>query len=89
MSQTARAPVISSRVVDDQKDYNYLYKLVLTGDSGVGKSNLLSRFTVNAFDIESKTTIGIHLARTCFISTMSWFAWSSPLPSVRRCCASL
>lgn len=28
-------------------EYDYLFKLVLIGDSGVGKSNLLSRFTVS------------------------------------------
>ncbi|CAO3600563.1 unnamed protein product [Absidia cylindrospora] len=32
-------------LTDDE--YDYLFKLVLIGDSGVGKSNLLSRFTVN------------------------------------------
>jgi GTPase SAR1 family protein len=31
-------------------------------DSGVGKSNLLSRFTVNEFTLESKTTIGVEFA---------------------------
>lgn len=31
-------------MADDE--YDYLFKLVLIGDSGVGKSNLLSRFTV-------------------------------------------
>jgi GTPase SAR1 family protein len=25
--------------------YNHLFKIVLVGDSGVGKSNILSRFT--------------------------------------------
>ncbi|TNN66781.1 Ras-related protein Rab-11B [Liparis tanakae] len=28
-------------------EYDYLFKVVLIGDSGVGKSNLLSRFTRN------------------------------------------
>lgn len=42
--------------------YDYLYKIVLTGDSGVGKSCLLSRFTRNEFDIESKSTIGVEFA---------------------------
>jgi GTPase SAR1 family protein len=28
-------------------EYDFLFKLVLIGDSGVGKSNLLSRFTVS------------------------------------------
>ena len=34
-------------------DYDFLYKVVLIGDSGVGKSNLLSRFTRNEFSLES------------------------------------
>lgn len=34
-------------------------KLVLVGDSGVGKSNIISRFTKNEFNLESKTTIGV------------------------------
>ncbi|KAF9580080.1 Ras- protein Rab-11B, partial [Lunasporangiospora selenospora] len=32
---------------------------VLIGDSGVGKSNLVSRFTRNEFNLESKSTIGV------------------------------
>ncbi|KAF7836673.1 ras-related protein RABA1f [Senna tora] len=43
-------------------DYDYLFKLVLIGDSGVGKSNLLSRFTRNEFSLESKSTIGVEFA---------------------------
>ncbi|CCC70130.1 hypothetical protein NCAS_0E00600 [Naumovozyma castellii] len=43
-------------------DYDYLFKIVLIGDSGVGKSNLLSRFTTNEFNIESKSTIGVEFA---------------------------
>lgn len=46
--------------VHDQ--YDFLYKIVLTGDSGVGKSCLLSRFTRNEFDAESKSTIGVEFA---------------------------
>lgn len=37
-------------------------KLVLVGDSGVGKSNIISRFTKNQFNLESKTTIGVEFA---------------------------
>ncbi|GAB2214899.1 hypothetical protein Droror1_Dr00019266 [Drosera rotundifolia] len=44
------------------EDYDYLFKLVLIGDSGVGKSNLLSRFTRNEFNLESKSTIGVEFA---------------------------
>ncbi|XP_062175089.1 ras-related protein RABA5b [Alnus glutinosa] len=37
----------------------YLFKIVLIGDSAVGKSNLLSRFARNEFDTNSKATIGV------------------------------
>ena len=36
--------------------------MVLIGDSGVGKSNLLSRFTRNEFNLDSKSTIGVEFA---------------------------
>ncbi|MCE0480626.1 Ras- protein RABA1f [Datura stramonium] len=45
-----------------EEDYDYLFKVVLIGDSGVGKSNLLSRFTKNEFSQQSKSTIGVEFA---------------------------
>ena len=36
--------------------------MVVIGDSGVGKSNLLSRFTRDEFNLESKSTIGVEFA---------------------------
>lgn len=42
--------------------YDYLFKVVLIGDSGVGKTNILSRFTRNDFTLESKSTIGVDFA---------------------------
>ena len=43
-------------------EYDYLFKIVLIGDSGVGKSNILSRFTRNEFCLESKSTIGVEFS---------------------------
>mmetsp|Transcript_57934 Transcript_57934/g.116146 ORF Transcript_57934/g.116146 Transcript_57934/m.116146 type:complete len:216 (+) Transcript_57934:60-707(+) len=43
-------------------DFDYLFKVVLLGDSNVGKSNLLSRFTRDEFDQESRSTIGVEFA---------------------------
>ncbi|KAM1126140.1 hypothetical protein ACFX2B_040854 [Malus domestica] len=43
-------------------EYDYLFKIVLIRDSGVGKSNILSRFTRNEFSLESKSTIGVEFA---------------------------
>lgn len=35
------------------------YKILLVGDAGVGKSNLVTRFTKEKFDIHSRATIGV------------------------------
>lgn len=55
-------------------EYDYLFKIVLIGDSGVGKSNILSRFTRNEFCLESKSTIGVEFAtRTLQVSFLCFF----------------
>jgi len=43
-------------------EFSVTLVVVLIGDSGVGKSNLLSRFTRNEFNLESKSTIGVEFA---------------------------
>ena len=39
-----------------------LFKIVLVGDTGVGKTNLLTRFSKDEFSLETKTTIGVEFA---------------------------
>mmetsp|Transcript_30826 Transcript_30826/g.54089 ORF Transcript_30826/g.54089 Transcript_30826/m.54089 type:complete len:216 (+) Transcript_30826:96-743(+) len=44
------------------KKWDHMFKIVLVGDSGVGKSNLLSRFTRDVFCSDEKSTIGVEFA---------------------------
>ena len=51
------------------ENFDFLFKMVVIGgtachrvDSGVGKTNLLSRFEKNEFTHESKATIGVEFA---------------------------
>ena len=43
----------------EQKDYNYLFKIVLIGNSGVGKSSLLFRFSEDIWEEQFIPTIGV------------------------------
>jgi small GTP-binding protein len=43
---------------------DFLLKIVLIGESGVGKTNLLSRFISDDFKTDSKTTVGVGVATT-------------------------
>jgi Ras-related protein Rab-11A len=45
--------------MDLQTDYDMIFKLVIIGDSGVGKSNLLSRYLRDEFNIDTKSTVGV------------------------------
>lgn len=60
-------------------EYDYLFKIVLIGDSGVGKSNILSRFTRNEFCLESKSTIGVEFATRTLQVHIQYFLY--PLSS--------
>jgi small GTP-binding protein len=40
-------------------NYNFLFKIALIGDSGIGKSSILIRFTENDFKDDTTSTIGV------------------------------
>lgn len=42
--------------------YDYVLKLLVVGDGGVGKSNLIHRFTSFGFNAVPKPTIGVDFA---------------------------
>jgi len=64
-SSLSRFLINPSSIMAQNDAYDFLFKIVLIGDSGVGKSNLLSRFTRGDFNLESKSTIGVDFgART-------------------------
>ena len=41
------------------EEYDMIFKVVLIGDSGVGKTNILSRYVRDDFSIETKSTVGV------------------------------
>ena len=49
-------------ILPDCSSPDYLVKVVLAGDSGVGKTNILSQFVRNQFNPVSLTTIGVEFA---------------------------
>ncbi|NP_001311834.1 ras-related protein Rab11D [Nicotiana tabacum] len=44
---------------DASQKIDYVFKVVLIGDSAVGKSQILARFARNEFSLDSKATIGV------------------------------
>ena len=43
--------------IDD--NYDVIYKIVLVGDSGVGKTNIMLRYINKEFNINTKATVGV------------------------------
>ena len=40
-------------------EYDFLFKLIIVGDSNVGKTNIMSKYIHNKFNYTSKSTIGV------------------------------
>jgi len=41
------------------EEYDMIFKVVIIGDSGVGKSNIMSRYLRNEFALDTKATVGV------------------------------
>lgn len=50
-------------------DYDYLIKLLALGDSGVGKTTFLYRYTDNKFNPKFITTVGIDFREKRVVSS--------------------
>ena len=46
---------------DEANSYDLLYKIIIIGDTCVGKSNILSRYLKDEFKEDSKSTVGVEL----------------------------
>jgi len=58
-SSGSGSPVIASQIHKDSGKYDMLMKVILIGDSGVGKSCLLMRFSEDTFHQSFINTVGI------------------------------
>ena len=50
---------MSNKNKNKSSDYQYIFKLILIGNSGVGKSSILNRYMNKAFEESYKCTIGV------------------------------
>ena len=50
---------MSNKSKNKSSDYQYIFKLILIGNSGVGKSSILNRYMNKAFEESYKCTIGV------------------------------
>ena len=46
---------------EEESSYELLYKVIIVGDTAVGKSNILSRYVKDEFSSNSKSTVGVEL----------------------------
>ena len=52
--------------MEDEDNYEMMVKVVLVGDSGVGKTNIMSKYLKNEFREDSKATVGVEFGAKQF-----------------------
>ena len=50
----------------DEENYEMMFKVVLVGDSSVGKTNIMSKYLKNEFHEDSKATVGVEFGSKQF-----------------------
>ena len=50
-----------------EEDYDFLFKIVLIGDSSVGKTNIMNKYLKDIFKQDSKATVGVEFGSKLFI----------------------
>jgi len=53
--------------MEEVDEYDMMIKVILIGDSGVGKTNIMSKFLKNQFLENSKATVGVEFGSKLFI----------------------
>ena len=53
--------------MEEVDEYDLMIKVILIGDSGVGKTNVMSKFLKNQFMENSKATVGVEFGSKLFI----------------------
>ena len=50
-----------------EQDYDMIFKIILIGDSSVGKTNIMNKYLKNQFKEDSRATVGVEFGSKLFI----------------------
>ena len=51
----------------EEEDYDMIFKIVIVGDSSVGKTNIMNKYLKNEFREDSRATVGVEFGSKLFI----------------------
>ena len=72
--------IIKKNDMKEFKNYEYLFKLALIGDSGIGKTSIILRFTDDIYKEDTILTIGVDfkIVDKELVENMSIYAYGGP-----------